>query len=275
MGKKLGEQTDLNSRLQRAKTARVADNEYPPNSHPKNLQNQIRRVKDVEIAIPIVYGTVSFWLGKKADEYHSHKWTVYIRGATNEDLGVAIKRVVFQLHPSFNNPTRIIEAAPFELSETGWGEFEISMTIYFHSDVAEKQIELFHHLKLYPEDESGPQSTKKPVVIESYDEIVIAQPTESFYLRAGNHPAIVVSGASTGLSLPPPSGIANDNFSEKKRGDTKEHALGQWFLRHSEADELAQLTAARQQIQHHIMKLRRQVTSIEAEAQRMKSNSGQ
>ncbi|KAH9287513.1 hypothetical protein KI387_031630, partial [Taxus chinensis] len=248
MGKKLsGEQSDLNSasahanahRLQRAK---AADQDHHP--HPKN---QIKRVKDVEMTIPIVYGTISFWLGKKADEYHSHKWTVYIRGATNEDLGVAIKRVVFQLHQSFNNPTRVVEAAPFELSETGWGEFEISMTIYFHSDVAEKQLELFHHLKLYPEDESGLQSTKKPVVVESYDEIVFAEPSEPFYLRACHHPAVVVSGAPTGLTLPPPSGVANDNFSEKKGGDTKDHPLSQWFLRHSEADELAQLTAARHQ----------------------------
>jgi YEATS domain-containing protein 4 len=44
------------------------------------------------------------------------------------------------------------------------------------------------------------------------------------------------------------AGATNENFSEKKRGDTKDHLLSQWFLRHSEADELAQLTAARQQV---------------------------
>ncbi|KAG4118873.1 hypothetical protein ERO13_D11G045100v2 [Gossypium hirsutum] len=102
----------------------------------------------------------------------SHKWTVYVRGATNEDLGAVIKHVVFQLHPSFNNPTRIVEAPPFELSECGWGEFEIGISIFFHSDVCDKHLDLYHMLKLYPEDESGPQSTKKPVVMESYNEIV-------------------------------------------------------------------------------------------------------
>ncbi len=75
--------------------------------------------------------------------FKSHKWTVYVRGANNEDLGVVIKRVVFQLHPSFSNPTRTVEGPPFELSEAGWGEFEIGITIFFQSDVAEKPLELY------------------------------------------------------------------------------------------------------------------------------------
>lgn len=67
---------------------------------------------------------------------------MYIRSIFNEDLGSVIKRVVFTLHPSFNNPTRVVDSAPFELSETGWGEFEIGITIIFHSDATEKPIDL-------------------------------------------------------------------------------------------------------------------------------------
>lgn len=74
--------------------------------------------------------------------YQSHKWTVYVRGATNEDLSVVVKRAVFQLHSSFNNPTRVVESPPFELSESGWGEFEIAITLHFHSDVCEKPLHL-------------------------------------------------------------------------------------------------------------------------------------
>jgi YEATS domain-containing protein 4 len=68
---------------------------------------------------------------------------VYLRSVDNEDLGVVIKRVVFQLHHSFSNPTRTVEAPPFELSEAGWGEFEIGITIFFQPDVAEKPLELY------------------------------------------------------------------------------------------------------------------------------------
>ncbi|GAB2291742.1 Transcription initiation factor TFIID subunit 14b [Dionaea muscipula] len=228
-----------------------------------------KRLKDFEISIPIVYGNIAFWLGKKASEYQSHKWTVYVRGATNEDLGVVIKRAVFQLHSSFNNPTRVMESPPFELSESGWGEFEIAITLFFHSDVCEKPLNLFHHLKLYPEDESGPLSTKKPVVVESYDEIVFPEPSEAFVARIQNHPTVNIPRLPTGLRLPSPAPV--DEIERNKRGDTKDSPLVQWFTNFSEADELLKLAAARERVQNHIAKLRRQLSLIDSQPPQLKT----
>jgi hypothetical protein len=45
-----------------------------------------------------------------------------------------------------------------------------------------------------------------------------------------------------------PAAGMDDSSLERKQGDTKEHPLGQWFLKHSEVDELAVLTATRQQV---------------------------
>ncbi|WJZ83310.1 hypothetical protein VitviT2T_003002 [Vitis vinifera] len=236
----------------------------------KNLN---KRLKDVEISVPIVYGNIAFWLGKKASEYQSHKWTVYVRSPTNEDLGVVIKRAVFQLHSSFNNPTRVVESPPFELSEAGWGEFEIAITLYFQSDVCDKPLNLYHHLKLYPEDESGPMSAKKPVVVESYDEIVFSEPSEGFFARVQNHPAVIVPRLPAGFSLPPP--VPLEDVNEKKRFDSKDNPLNQWFKNFSEADELLQLAAARQQVQAHIAKLRRQISVIDGQHQQLKPTSDQ
>ncbi|KAI5388355.1 Transcription initiation factor TFIID subunit 14b, variant 4 [Lathyrus oleraceus] len=117
-------------------------------SEDNDKKNSSKKVKDVEISVPIVYGNIAFWLGKKASEYQSHKWTIYVRGASNEDLGVIVKRAVFQLHTSFNNPTRVVDAPPFELSEAGWGEFEIAITLYFHSDVCDKPLNFVIYIQI-------------------------------------------------------------------------------------------------------------------------------
>jgi len=94
-----------------------------------------------------------------------------------------------------------VKRAPFEVSETGWGEFEASIRIFF-KDPDERPLDLFHLIKLYP---PGPPqlsgSLKKvtthtgfsvvllficfavqpaPVVAEQYDEIVFNEPTEPF-----------------------------------------------------------------------------------------------
>ncbi|PIN10438.1 Transcription initiation factor IIF, auxiliary subunit [Handroanthus impetiginosus] len=238
------------------KPQRIKITRFSDDSDKKTLH---KRLKDVEICVPIAYGTIAFWLGRKATESQSHKWTVYVRGATNQNLGVVIKRAVFQLHPSFNNPVRVVESPPFELSECGWGEFEIAISLFFHDDVCEKQLDLYHHLKLYAEDESGPQSTKKPVVVETYNEIVFPEPSEDFYARVQKHPAVVVPRLPVTLNLP---SVPVEDLNEKK-GDTKDHPLSQWFNNFSEADELLKLAHARQRVQDHIIKLRRQLSIMD------------
>lgn len=50
----------------------------------------------------------------------------------NEDMSSYVKKVHFKLHESYNNPNRIVTKPPYELTETGWGEFEIVIKIYFH-----------------------------------------------------------------------------------------------------------------------------------------------
>ncbi|KAL0422859.1 UNVERIFIED_CONTAM: Transcription initiation factor TFIID subunitb [Sesamum latifolium] len=126
----------------------------------------------------------------------------------------------------------------------------------------------YHHLKLYPEDESGPLSTKKPVVVESYDEIVIAEPAEALFARVQSHPAVIVPRLPVGFTLPP---VPMEDLDNRNKGDTKDHPLNQWFTNFSEADELLKLAAARQQVQAHIARLRRQLTLIDGQHQQLKA----
>ncbi|GAM27571.1 hypothetical protein SAMD00019534_107470 [Acytostelium subglobosum LB1] len=136
----------------------------------------VRKVKG-NFERSIIVGSISHWLGKKADGHtHTHKWSAYIRGINNEELPF-IKKVVFHLHASFKNPNRAVESPPFEMSETGWGEFDLGVTLYF-ADPAEKPLDLFHLLRLHPPDGI---KTKQPVVSETLDVILFRDPTESFY----------------------------------------------------------------------------------------------
>ncbi|KAJ1986630.1 transcription factor TFIIF complex subunit Tfg3 [Dimargaris cristalligena] len=43
-----------------------------------------------------------------------------------------IKAVEFELHPTFPNPVTTIRQAPFQLLESGWGEFDMRIHIYYY-----------------------------------------------------------------------------------------------------------------------------------------------
>eukprot|EP01138_Halocafeteria_seosinensis_P004895 gb/GECG01005006.1/.p1 GENE.gb/GECG01005006.1/~~gb/GECG01005006.1/.p1 ORF type:complete len:337 (+),score=60.51 gb/GECG01005006.1/:1-1011(+) len=130
------------------------------------------RAPSRSVYVPIVYGTMSWWLGRPgpgSDKEHSHRWKAYVRGADGRDISYAVRAVVFKLHPSFANPDREVTSPPFELNETGWGEFDLHIKIFFH-DLNAKPITRKHTLRLY--HNGGQISKEAPVVSENYDEIV-------------------------------------------------------------------------------------------------------
>ncbi|KAJ3024590.1 UNVERIFIED_CONTAM: NuA4 histone H4 acetyltransferase complex and the SWR1 complex subunit [Siphonaria sp. JEL0065] len=140
-----------------------------------------------QFCCPIIYGSIAIPITKKdppaSDPTHTHRWTIFLRGANGEDLTHIIKRVSFKLHESFVPPTRIVESPPFEVTETGWGEFEIMIRISF-MDSQEKPLQLFHQLQLYPKDEAGGEpdmdQPKQTIVSEHYDELVFNEPLEEY-----------------------------------------------------------------------------------------------
>ena len=95
-----------------------------------------------------------------------------MRGTTNEPL-TFVRAVEFHLHESFAVPVREVLQPPFELHDTGWGEFQTKMVVHF-VDPAEDPITLIHTLRLYPLE--GEPPTKGPVVSEMAEEIVFVDP---------------------------------------------------------------------------------------------------
>ncbi|XP_075160251.1 YEATS domain-containing protein 4 Gas41 [Haematobia irritans] len=142
------------------------------------------RVKGLTIVKPIVYGNIARSFGKKREEDgHTHQWKVYVKPYNNEDMSVYVKKVHFKLHESYANPNRIVTKPPYEITETGWGEFEVVIKIYFH-DPTERPVTCYHILKLFQspivdgELSATTMDPKKGLVSESYEEIVFQEPTQ-------------------------------------------------------------------------------------------------
>ncbi|KAF0300415.1 YEATS domain-containing protein 4 [Amphibalanus amphitrite] len=138
------------------------------------------RMKGVTVVKPIVYGNLARPFGKKREEDgHTHQWTVYAKPYNNEDMSVYVKKVQFKLHDSYPNATRVVSKPPYEVTETGWGEFEVVIKIYFE-DPNERPVTLYHVLKLFPSSGApapvvmGPLKT---LVCEYYDEMIFQEPS--------------------------------------------------------------------------------------------------
>jgi len=142
------------------------------------------RQKGIHIVKPVVYGNISKSFGKKREEDgHTHQWTVYIKPYRNEDMSSYVKKVHFKLHDSYANPNRVVTKPPYEVTETGWGEFEIVIKVYFN-DTVERPATISHVLKLFQHGQNADSPSvlqkqgNKVVVSEFYDEIIFQDPTQ-------------------------------------------------------------------------------------------------
>ncbi|EIW76219.1 yeats-domain-containing protein [Coniophora puteana RWD-64-598 SS2] len=176
-----------------------------------------QRVRGLLIHRPIVYGNTAIVLTPIERESlstpdHTHRWTVAVRSAASppgadmvgggDDLTYFIKRVTFKLHDTYTNPTRHIDKPPFEVSETGWGEFDIQIRIQFIPEAVEKPVVFYHHLKLHPWTPhvlGAPSAPLPPPPLEEaarmgpvhswqYDEIVFHEPYQAFLDILTDHP---------------------------------------------------------------------------------------
>ena len=75
---------------------------------------------------------------------------------------------------------------PFLLHETGWGEFEIAIKLYYVPESSEKPQTLYHHLRLHPygrtdQEKETMRLTGAQVLSWAYEEQLFNEPYEPFY----------------------------------------------------------------------------------------------
>eukprot|EP01080_Neovahlkampfia_damariscottae_P002883 gene2883-4726_t len=139
-----------------------------------------RRIKGI-LKRKISFGTYSVVrddMEGSSDQVNTHKWTAYLRGLQTEDDISYIKSVTIQLHPSFENPYRTFYSPPYEVTEVGWGEFEIMFSIEF-IDPTEKKLDFIHLLKLFSASEETTENS--PVISNKIQEIIFVDPKEDLY----------------------------------------------------------------------------------------------
>lgn len=154
-----------------------------------------KRIKTLSVTRPIIYGNTAKKMGDNipanAPKDHTHVWTIFVADPRGEDISYFVKKVVFKLHETYPNPVRVVESPPFELTETGWGEFEINIKIYFADISNEKTLSFYHHLRLHPyintetkeieRTNDGSTVGEDEVKAVYFDEIVFNEPTEQFF----------------------------------------------------------------------------------------------
>ncbi|KAI9891737.1 MAG: NuA4 histone H4 acetyltransferase complex and the SWR1 complex subunit [Vezdaea aestivalis] len=147
-----------------------------------------KRVKGCSIARPFVFGSTAtpFDPAKKPANVpieHTHQWTVFVKGIDDADISYWLKKVQFKLHETYDNSTRVIEGPPFEVTETGWGEFDIQIKLFFLPECHEKPVTTWHQLKLHPygEDAEKQKEERATIVSKNFDEVVFNEPYDNWF----------------------------------------------------------------------------------------------
>ncbi|KAK1750737.1 protein AF-9 [Echria macrotheca] len=176
-----------------------------------------KRVKGCQIFRPFIYGTTARPFDEKTNpkppgvpDDHTHSWTVFVKGIDDVDISYWLRRVQFKLHESIPNHVRMVDSVPskpFEIHETGWGEFEIAIKLYYVPESGEKPQTLYHHLRLHPygrteeEKENMRLNGTGEIISWTYEEQIFNEPYEAFY-------EILTSGAMPSSGTTKPNGGA-------------------------------------------------------------------
>lgn len=150
-----------------------------------------KRVRNVKITRHFIIGNEAHLLPHSSyptqvPEGHTKGWKVYVRPLPNgPDITTWLKKVQFKLHHTYTDASRTIEApGPFEVQETGYGEFGVEIRLYFASEAGEKAVYREHYLCLAPygpEEQKARQEKENHIVAERLETIEFNEPTQELF----------------------------------------------------------------------------------------------
>lgn len=202
---------------------------------------------------------------------HTHQWRVFVKGVNDEDISYWLKKVQFKLHETYAQNVRTIEQPPFEVTETGWGEFEIQVKLYFVTESMEKPQTLWHSLKLHPygPDAEARKERREVVVSQNYEEIVFNEPVEQFH-------DLLTGGSAT----PQPKGKGGKNSKQaaQRNGKTAEIPYNETpdnpYSKTTENKELDRLVEAGKTVEQMIKEEKERLISREKRLAELRESEG-
>lgn len=154
-----------------------------------------KRLKSLKLTRHFLVGNTAVQLPHPSfpnpPEGHSKGWKVYVRPLPNgPDISTWLKKVQFKLHHTYADASRTIEApGPFEISETGYGEFGVEIRLYFPPESGEKAQYREHYLVLGAygsEEQQERQKRENWIVAERIETIEFNEPTTDFFKNLTN-----------------------------------------------------------------------------------------
>ncbi|KAF2464257.1 yeats-domain-containing protein [Lindgomyces ingoldianus] len=152
-----------------------------------------KRVKNKRISRNIIIGSEAYTLPPLGDpsrpkgipDDHTKRWTVYVRQPQGDpSLTTWLNKVQFKIFNTYENPLRTCENPPFEVTETGWGGFNIDIRLHFQPLSGEKAQYRQHFLQLEKYGDEKQQATQEAsglVRAEFLEVVQFNEPTEALF----------------------------------------------------------------------------------------------
>jgi len=128
-------------------------------THAELYEKRMEEIKIRRLAqdtLTLIYGN-THEIVHAPNSHNQHSWTAFVKLSDNTlDIKKYIKKVVFNLHPTFHRPVREVRKAPFQIGCLGWGVFLIPITVHWQGWLEMPPTELEHFLSF---DGNGNHST--------------------------------------------------------------------------------------------------------------------
>lgn len=172
---------------------------------------------------------------------------------------------------------------PFTVEETGWGEFDITIKLYYVNDSGEKPQTLYHYLRLHPygrneEEKQAMISSNGEICSWSYEEQLFNEPYEVFYnlLTQGAIPKGWKPSGGKGKGktrAPPPFPTDNNEVWEHSAMIPAHNRPGQPFSLETEAAEIRKLAEAQGQAEDMAKKILAELKAKEEQLATLKGEN--